>query len=38
LFMDQWPEQVALHLGVLALFASVAWWTALHLTRKRFKQ
>ena len=38
LFMDAWPEQAWLHLGVLALYASVAWWIALTLTRKRFKQ
>jgi lipooligosaccharide transport system permease protein len=38
LFMDAWPEQAWLHVGVLALYASVAWWIALTLTRKRFKQ
>jgi len=38
LFMDQWPTDVLLHLGVLAAYASVAWVIALHLTRKRFKQ
>jgi lipooligosaccharide transport system permease protein len=38
LFMDQWPSNALLHLGVLAAYASVAWVIALHLTRKRFKQ
>ena len=37
LFMDQWPAQPLLHLGVLALYAVVAWRIALHLTQKRFK-
>jgi lipooligosaccharide transport system permease protein len=37
LFMDQWPTDVALHLGVLALYTVVAWKIALHLTQKRFK-
>ena len=37
LFLDQWPTQPALHLGVLALYATVAWKIALHLTKKRFK-
>jgi lipooligosaccharide transport system permease protein len=38
LFMDQWPSNALLHLGILAAYASVAWVIALHLTRKRFKQ
>ena len=38
LFMDQWPEQVLLHIGVLTAYAVAAWTIALHLTRKRFKQ
>jgi lipooligosaccharide transport system permease protein len=38
LFMDAWPDQAGLHLGVLTLYASAAWWIALTLTRKRFKQ
>ena len=38
LFMDQWPSNALLHLGILAGYASVAWVIALHLTRKRFKQ
>ena len=37
LFLDQWPAQPLLHLGVLALYAVVAWKIALHLTQKRFK-
>ena len=38
LFMDQWPTNVLLHVGVLLAYAVVAWMIALHLTRKRFKQ
>ena len=38
LFMDQWPEHVLLHIGVLTAYAVAAWTIALHLTRKRFKQ
>ncbi len=37
LFLDQWPAQPLLHLGVLGLYAVVAWRIALHLTQKRFK-
>jgi len=37
LFLDQWPSQPLLHIGVLALYAGVAWAIALHFTRKRFK-
>jgi lipooligosaccharide transport system permease protein len=37
LFLDQWPSQPLLHLGILALYAGVAWAIALHFTRKRFK-
>ena len=37
LFMDQWPADAVLHLGVLALYALVGWKIALHLTKKRFK-
>jgi lipooligosaccharide transport system permease protein len=37
LFLDQWPAQPLLHVGVLALYAVVAWRIALHLTQKRFK-
>ena len=36
LFMDQWPSQAALHLGVLVGYAAVAFWIALALTRRRF--
>ena len=38
LFMDQWPTDVMLHLGVLTAYAVVAWLIARHLTRKRFRQ
>ncbi len=38
LFMDQWPEHVLVHLGILTAYAVAAWMIALHLTRKRFKQ
>jgi lipooligosaccharide transport system permease protein len=37
LFLDQWPTDVGLHLGVLGLYALGAWKIALHLTKKRFK-
>jgi lipooligosaccharide transport system permease protein len=37
LFLDQWPANPALHLGVLAFYTVVAWKIALHLTKKRFK-
>jgi lipooligosaccharide transport system permease protein len=37
LFLGRWPSQPLLHLGVLALYAGVAWAIALHFTRKRFK-
>jgi lipooligosaccharide transport system permease protein len=37
LFLDQWPADPALHLGVLAVYALVAWKIALHLTKKRFR-
>ena len=36
LFMDQWPAEVARHLGVLAVYAVGSFWIALALTRKRF--
>ena len=38
LFLDAWPTQAGLHIGVLALYGGVAWAIALHLTRKRFRQ
>jgi lipooligosaccharide transport system permease protein len=37
LFMDQWPPQWWLHAAVLAVYAVVAFWIALALTRKRFR-
>ncbi|MCX7742080.1 MAG: ABC transporter permease, partial [Tepidimonas sp.] len=36
LFLDRWPTQAALHLGVLAGYALVGFWVALALTRRRF--
>ena len=37
LFLGQWPQHVLLHLGVLVLYALVAWRIALALTRRRFR-
>jgi lipooligosaccharide transport system permease protein len=37
LFMDQWPSQPLLHLGLLLAYAVGAFWVALALTRRRFK-
>jgi lipooligosaccharide transport system permease protein len=37
LFLDRWPSKSLLHLGVLALYAGIAWAIALHFTRKRFR-
>ncbi|MBP6894137.1 MAG: ABC transporter permease [Pseudacidovorax sp.] len=37
LFMDQWPAQPLLHLGVLAAYGIAAFWLALGLTRRRFR-
>ena len=37
LFLNQWPQEAALHLGVLAVYAGVAWMIALRLTQRRFK-
>jgi len=37
LFLGQWPQDVLLHLGVLLLYALVAWSIALALTRRRFR-
>jgi lipooligosaccharide transport system permease protein len=37
LFMDRWPAQWWLHAAVLAVYAVVAFWVALALTRKRFR-
>jgi lipooligosaccharide transport system permease protein len=36
LFMDRWPTDVLLHLGVLLVYAVAGFWVALALTRKRF--
>lgn len=36
LFLDQWPPQPLLHLGVLVGYAVAGFWLALALTRKRF--
>ncbi|MDZ4160834.1 MAG: ABC transporter permease [Burkholderiales bacterium] len=36
LFVDHWPTDVLLHLGVLVAYAVVGFWVALALTRKRF--
>ena len=37
LFMDRWPEQALRHGLVLAVYAVLAFWLALALTRRRFK-
>ena len=37
LFMDQWPLEWWRHAVVLAVYAVVAFWIALALTRKRFR-
>ena len=37
LFMDQWPGEVLRPALVLVAYASVAFWVALALTRKRFR-
>jgi lipooligosaccharide transport system permease protein len=36
LFMDRWPTDTLLHLGVLVVYAVAGFWVALALTRKRF--
>jgi lipooligosaccharide transport system permease protein len=36
LFMDRWPADALLHVGVLVAYAVVGFWVALALTRKRF--
>ena len=36
LFLDRWPDQPLLHLGVLLAYAVVGFWVALALTRRRF--
>ena len=37
LFMDQWPSDALRHGLVLAIYAVVAFWVALALTRRRFR-
>ncbi|MCJ7799819.1 MAG: nodulation protein NodJ, partial [Polaromonas sp.] len=37
LFLGQWPAQAGLHLAVLVAYAVGAFWIALALTRKRFR-
>jgi lipooligosaccharide transport system permease protein len=38
LFMDQWPSDVLRHASILMAYAVAAFWVALALTRKRFRQ
>jgi lipooligosaccharide transport system permease protein len=38
LFMDQWPTHVLRHALLLLAYATVAFWVALALTRKRFRR
>jgi len=38
LFIDQWPAQPLRHALVLAVYAVLAYWAALALTRRRFGQ
>jgi lipooligosaccharide transport system permease protein len=38
LFMDQWPTELLRPLLVLAAYATVSFWIALALTRKRFRR
>lgn len=37
LFMDQWPQDAVRHASVLLVYAVVAFWIALALTRQRFR-
>ena len=37
LFLGQWPAQALQHLAVLVVYAVAAFWVALALTRKRFR-
>ncbi|MBT9476862.1 ABC transporter permease [Polaromonas sp.] len=37
LFLGQWPAQAGLHLAVLVAYAVGAFWVALALTRRRFR-
>jgi len=36
LFLDRWPDNALLHLGVLAAYTVGGFWVALALTRRRF--
>ena len=38
LFMDQWPANALRHTLVLVVYAAVAFWVALALTRRRFRK
>jgi lipooligosaccharide transport system permease protein len=38
LFMDLWPQDAWRHVLLLAVYASVSFWVALALTRKRFRK
>jgi lipooligosaccharide transport system permease protein len=38
LFMGQWPTDALRHALVLLAYASVSFWVALALTRRRFRQ
>jgi len=37
LFQGRWPADATVHLAVLALYAALAWWIALVLTKRRFR-
>ena len=37
LFQGRWPANAAVHLVVLALYAALAWWIALVMTKRRFR-
>lgn len=37
MFMDQWPDNVLRHVGVLVAYTVGGFWLALALTRKRFQ-
>jgi len=38
LFMDEWPQAWWKHVAVMAVYAVLAFWVALALTRKRFRK
>lgn len=38
LFLDQWPQDIARHAGVLVAYTVASFWIALALTRKRFRK